>query len=181
MSVKVTEFVELNLQDHIDCITVFYGDSKAVRSNVPYINHIHEGLRILDLIGASMYAKCAYCLHPIFQSDEELKWYFTTNSKGSQLVQRYNIPNETIVLAMEYRRSANSYLSKDNKSSLRLSPIHAVKEMLIADKIQNRKDFEQHHLGRHERSEILLDYFEHWLWILGISEERYQELAKLIT
>ena len=47
--------------------------------------------------------------------------------------------------------------------------------ILIADKIQNRKDFELYHLGKHERSDELDSYFKNWLERLNISEEFYQE------
>jgi hypothetical protein len=50
--------------------------------------------------------------------------------------------------------------------------------MLIADKIQNRKDFELYHLGKHERSSELDSYFKNWLERLDITEEFYQETKK---
>lgn len=56
-----------------------------------------------------------------------------------------------------------------------------VQHMLIADKVQNRKDFECYHLGTHPRSAERLPYFKNWLEVLGISESRYQELAGLIA
>ena len=50
--------------------------------------------------------------------------------------------------------------------------------MLIADKIQNRKDFELYHLGKHERSSELEQYFKNWLERLNITEEFYQEIKR---
>ena len=56
---------------HYLAICEFYGERRAKRSGVPYINHIDEGLIVLDAINASVHAKRAYCLHPIFQSDAD--------------------------------------------------------------------------------------------------------------
>ena len=47
----------------------FYGDKKARRSNLPFMNHIDEALRILDWLAASEISKRAFCLHPLFQAD----------------------------------------------------------------------------------------------------------------
>jgi len=50
--------------------------------------------------------------------------------------------------------------------------------MLVADKVQNRKDFLAYHKGTHARSDELDYYFKLWLRRLDISEERYQELVE---
>lgn len=76
---------------------------------------------------------------------------------------------------------ANEYLSTrsiTNIDEIRLSPLKVVNDMLIADKIQNRKDFELYHEGKHPRSEELAQYFRNWLERLGISEEFYQETKR---
>lgn len=53
-----------------------------------------------------------------------------------------------LLLGMEYRYTANNYLSfKPADDPIHLSPIAEVNQMLIADKIQNRKDFEIYHKG----------------------------------
>lgn len=157
------EFIEYRI------ISDLYGDKIANRSGVKLINHIDEGIYILDKIGASDVAKRAYCLHPIVQDDESLK-----NNK--HLLK--NIDSDVIIAAIEYRSVANDYLSKRDIKSLdeiRLSPLKEVNDMLIADKIQNRKDFELYHLGKHERSSQLDQYFRNWLTKLGVSESDYQE------
>jgi hypothetical protein len=163
------EFIEYQI------ISNFYGDKIANRSGVKLMNHIDEGLYILDKIGASDIAKRAYCLHPIVQDDESLK-------SNKHLLK--NIDSDVIIAAIEYRSVANEYLSNRNINSIdevRLSPLKDVNDMLIADKIQNRKDFEIYHLGKHERSSQLDKYFKNWLTKLDISEEQYQEFKKQMS
>lgn len=53
-----------------------------------------------------------------------------------------------MLLGMEYRSTANNYLSfKSATEQIKLSPITDVNHMLVADKVQNRKDFEIYHKG----------------------------------
>ncbi|UUZ75444.1 hypothetical protein LP414_27395 [Polaromonas sp. P1(28)-13] len=104
-----------------------------------------------------------------------------------------------IMLAMEYRQWANAWLAdKVKKQALvgsggnvvrewietigepSCGPLPAVHDMLIADKVQNRKDFLEHHKGRHQRSDELDFYFNHWLKTLGVSERDYQLLCSTI-
>ena len=56
-----SDLIEYNI------IKAFYGEERANRSGVLLINHIDEGLHILEKIGASEKSKKAYCLHPILQ------------------------------------------------------------------------------------------------------------------
>ncbi len=151
-----------------DAISRFYGDQKAKRSGAYLMDHIDEGLFVLERIGASETAKAAYMLHPIIQSDEAL-------AQNYGLLEGHG--TKTIIALTEYRSVANEYLSTREIASLdeiRLSPLKDVNDMLIADKIQNRKDFEKHHLGTHPRSGELDRYFRNWLEKLGVSEEEYQ-------
>lgn len=155
-------------------IAGFYGAAKAKRSGVMYMNHIDEGLAVLQWIGAPRAAKAAYCLHPIVQTDHDLStsWY-KRNTIGLN-----RCSAQSILLAMEYRSVANEYLSDRTISSIseiRMSPIAEVRDMLIADKVQNRKDFELHHAGTHARSKELTKYFRLWLDKLEVSEEQYQQ------
>lgn len=166
-----------------DLIQEFYGKQKAKRSKVPYMNHIDEGIIVIDQLGNTMgsenmftLAALAFCLHPIVQSDKDLEESF----KEDLLT---NVDVETVMLAMEYRSVANEYLSKrviSDVSEIRLSPILPVNVMLVADKVQNRKDFELYHKGKHERSAELDQYFKNWLQRLGISEGWYQELKAVL-
>lgn len=134
----------------------YYGERCAVRSGVKLINHIEEGLAILDTIQASDIAKRAFCLHPITQNeiDIDLSW------------------SNAYSLACEYRDVANSYLCRpENDWITTIGDVHKqvpsmskdCVDMLLADKIQNRKDFRLYHQGTHERSEELTEYFDLWI------------------
>jgi len=163
----------LNCEEY-KIISKFYGDKKANRSGVTLMNHIDEGLFVLEEIGASDVAKRAYCLHPIVQDDESL-------NNNKHLLS--NIDSEVIIASIEYRSVANEYLSKRSIESIeeiRLSPLKDVNDMLIADKIQNRKDFDKHHLGKHERSLELHQYFINWFIRLGISEQFYDNIKNIL-
>ncbi len=153
----------------------YYGTQTTKRSGVKLINHIDEGLLILDKIGASDIAKKAYCLHPIVQSDESLS-------------ENYNfdftlVDSKVLIATIEYRSVANEYLSNKKITSIdeiRLSPLKDVNDMLIADKIQNRKDFEVYHKQTHPRSAELGEYFKNWLQKLQISESFYQDTIAIL-
>jgi hypothetical protein len=168
------ECVRLSQSDEYHDIDVFYGNEISNRSHVRLMNHIDEGLAILEWIGASDEAKRAYCLHPIYQSDETLPLY----------CDELHVESSVLVRAMEYRSVANEYLSKreiQGIEEIRLSPLKDVNDMLIADKIQNRKDFEIYHEGKHPRSKELAKYFRNWLERLGVSEETYQDYKQRLT
>jgi len=150
-----------------------YGDRVASRSQVPLIAHIHEGLKILDAIGASEAAKRAFCLHPLLQDDAS---YAENLPRVNELTNDANV----LALALEYRRVANAALSHREYASaedIELSAMRDVNDMLIADKVQNRKDFVLHHLDRHPRSAVLDRYFRLWLERLGVDEARYETLV----
>lgn len=168
-------------------ISKHYGDRVAKRSQVPLINHINEGLVVLDAIGATEEAKRAFCLHPLFQADEDLKENFYMAS--------FVFPH-VLLLTMEYRSVANEFLSDKieglqgviynygieglNPGLVRLSPLKEVNDMLIADKVQNYKDFVTYHQKTHERTSELDDYFNIWMNTLGVTDKQYGELAQLI-
>lgn len=153
-------------------VTQYYGNRVAERSQVPYMYHIDEGLYVLSEIGASKNSKEAYCLHPLFQNDEDLKrnQYLTPNMD----------PYLTC-LVMEYRSVANEYLSdkcKGPDDKIRLSPIEEVNDMLCADKIQNYKDFLIYHKDTHPYKERLDQYFRNWLRTLNVDLEKAHAMMK---
>ena len=144
-------------------IKYYYGERTANRSKVPFINHIHEGIYVLNCIGASENAVRAFCLHPLPQGDTELESFYYDNLDY--------IHRDVLILAMEYRNIANQYLSYRKIKSIdeiSLSPLKEVNEMLIADKIQNYKDFLIYHKDTHQRSDEIDEYFRNWLAKLEI-------------
>lgn len=164
-------------------IEEFYGNRTASRSGVPLMNHINEGTRILEAIDADPAAILAYRLHPIYQNDSDLEDNYHSLLNRPQLV---------VLYVMEYRNVANSSLSDivkkthwvDNDPTLslerpiKISLLEQVNKMLIADKVQNWKDFKQFHLGKHARSDELDFYFRSWFRALGISEGEALYLEK---
>jgi hypothetical protein len=165
------------LEEYV-AIEAHYGDRVAERSRVPYMHHIDQGIAVLDRIGASERAKRAFCLHPLVQLDDDLNGFFS----GAKF-ERFD--RTVLMLAMEYRNIANATLSHreiQSAADIPLSPLADVNAMLVADKVQNRKDFILHHRGegqgpgKHPRSDALDRYFRLWLERLGVSEERFEEL-----
>lgn len=156
-------------------ISQHYKDRVARRSQVPLINHIDEGLIVLSAISATETTKRAFCIHPLLQADADLQEHYYISSL---------VDHHALLLAMEYRNVANQFLSDkmdlDPVPAIRLSPLLEVNEMLIADKVQNYKDFTKYHYGTHPRSEKLNDYFRKWLDALDINFTMYKRLYKLI-
>lgn len=153
-------------------ISAHYGDRTARRSGVPLMNHIREGLELLDMFGASDTAKQAFCLHPLLQGDMELG----TNVQNIALNSQVN--PKALTQALLYREAANRYLCSPmtdpwgpataTRAVRPMTLSHHVFFMLCADKLQNQKDFEIHHKGTHPRSKCLAKYFKNWLIILGV-------------
>lgn len=167
------------IDQHYQLIAAHYGSEVAARSQVPLLNHIDEGITLLKLMDASDYTISAFCVHPLMQNDQDLV-RFNASADVTKIDPR------VMMYAMEYRKSANAYLSRPQTDHFSVDDIptvflEEVRQMLVADKIQNRKDFERHHLGTHARSDQLDRYFKLWLEKLGVSENRYQEWAALIS
>lgn len=190
------EFAIVRASEEYAAVAALYGERRAERSGVPLIRHIDEGLAVMTGLDANVgrEAMRAYCLHPLFQNDAELK----TAGVAYVAPSRHRHWPLPVMLAMEYRHRANAWLSdkvsgqrwtdsdgtvivNDLPSLLGLpdpGPLEEVKHMLIADKVQNRKDFLRYHLGTHKRSEELDVYFKVWLKMLGVDEGTYQRLLE---
>lgn len=154
-------------------ISRYYEGRAAQRSELPYMNHIDEGLAVLRGIKASEDAQRAYCLHPMFQGNVDLHQNFDEIDK---MVRDDRVSPSVIALALEYRNVANATLSHREirgPLDIPLSPLVDVNDMLRADKVQNRKDFLLHHARTHERREALDRYFRLWLEALGINEAEF--------
>lgn len=142
-----------------------YGDKRAARSGVFYMNHIDEGLAVLAGLGASERARRAFCLHPLVQSDEALARYY---AYADQLTADPHV----LTLALEYRHIAGlapSSRELARAADIALGPLEDVHDMLRADKLQNYKDFLAHH-QRHPRAVALDRYFRLWLERLEIDD-----------
>jgi aryl carrier-like protein len=167
-------------------ISVHYSGKAAKRTKVPYLNHIDEGLLVMQYLGCSQDEMDAFCIHPLVQDDAALENCMEPNSYEQRLLRCGADNVRVMVFAMEYRRSANSYLSYDKPEDLVMSPLQEVRQMLIADKVQNRKDFELYYVNqrddvpRHPRQKELAEYFDNWCRILGVSEEDYERYCYLI-
>jgi hypothetical protein len=163
-----------------------YADRVARVSGDPLIQQVEEGLIILDALDASEEAMRAFCLRPLFQTDEDLVRY------GQDFMDTVDCSPSVILLVTEYRSKANAWLSeKVHRSSTgrqhvvadgvpSAGPLEAVREMLIADKVQGRKEFIRHLRGRHARSDELDLYFELWLQALEVDQEEYDGLCASI-
>lgn len=148
-------------KEDLECyeiISKFYSDRTAKRSGVRLMNHIDEGLVILWSLQLKTGSYGGWCLHPIVQNNEKIE-----------------IPirlREADIAATIYSHKANAYLCRKENDwiktvkDLRVLLGHipdTIKMYLIADKLQNRKDFELYHKGTHERSYELTKYFDLWL------------------
>lgn len=189
-------------------ISDHYGVRRAERSQVPLINHIHEGIVIIGALDGMLPderrfndrpAAAGYCLHPLFQNDLDLMTF------GQRYAHGVHRPLAgPVMLTMEYRWRANNWLSdKVQKGEMQAFParpgpidfdvafhldgkpdagnLPEVRAMLIADKVQNYKDFLAHHKGTHARSDELDLYFRTWLDHLSINEKVFKELCDLAT
>lgn len=163
----------MSLGAAFDLILEHYKDRRAKRSGVLLMNHIYEGVIIMRELFASEHAIHAYIIHPLLQDDEPLKKHF-------HICAHYLEP-EVIGLAMEYRRTANACLAHHVFIEPAKSPLGEVNQMLIADKVQNYKDFLAYHDGKnHCRVSDITMHFYFNAWFKELSCD-YQSLSKLIS
>lgn len=154
-----------------------YGGSRARRSGVMFMHHIDEGLAVLRSLNTSDQAKRAWCLHPLLQADADLQ-------AALPRLATLTADPYVLVLAMEYRRLANAYLSHRETSSISeidLGVLPEVVDMLRADKVQNYKDFLAHHAKSHPRRDALDRYFRNWLARLEISDSAFERSVDALT
>lgn len=157
-------------------INNYYGDRKALRSGRKLIEHIREGCEVLCMLDTGPLSKLAFCLHPLVQVDRALLEFFRDPGHSWGVVDP-----KALILAMEYRARANAWLSHMPKPDYPKSPLVEVNQMLIADKVQNLRDFLHFHKASHPRSAELEAYFLAWLRELGVHGtglERYLDLLQ---
>lgn len=174
------EEVKIYKSNSYKLISDFYGAGKAKRSGVVFMNHIDEGYVISKVFDFPEETMQAYCLHPIFQMDNDLL-NFVNEEKDAQDFIKYKFND--MINVMEYRSVANEYLSNRKINSIdeiRLSPLKIVNDMLIIDKIQNKKDFDIYHKDSHPRSKELTEYFDNWFKKLNITDKQYQECLEAL-
>ena len=166
------ELMPIDDSPEYTAISMYYKNGRAERSGVRLMNHIDEALFILDQIGAPEIAKKAFCLHPILQMEPDRLPEVSRDIGGG-------IDQRAVAFAAEYAEVANGYLSSHPKREelMPLGTSDVVKQMLIADKVQNRKDFELYHACSHPRAERLAEYFGEWLAALRVTESSYQRLV----
>lgn len=159
-----------------------YGDEKASRSGLYLMNHIDEGAGIMVRRKASEHAIAAFIAHPMLQDDEHFEDDYQL--KLNNVIKHCS--KYTIVLCMEYRKVANAYLCKPETDGWTQEQIKfhcplimpEVKEMLIADKVQNYKDFLQFHALTHPRRNELYTYFNNWIKYLDCEEFAQKWIAQ---
>lgn len=146
----------------------FYKLKKAKRSNAAYIKHIDEGLLILDALNADENTKDAFCVHPLLQIPSSLIATEVTNWD----------PN-VVLLAMEYRNKANAYSTRSGRGAYPPKMIlPEVTKMLVADKIQNYKEFLAHK-DKYTNKTTLEQYFTNWLIHLDCNSYRQMLINKV--
>lgn len=173
---QIVHIVETGYFDSEACrlIEDYYGNRTAKRSGVWLMNHIDEGLAVLAKLNAPEEAFSTFCLHPLVQNDVDL-------ASNEHLIEKY--PHLNWQGAFEYRQTANAYLAHRDISSIddiELSGNDAVNYALIADKVQNYKDFMLYHYGKHDSSDRLFNYFHNWFDKLGISNKILIDLLILL-
>lgn len=139
-----------------EIISSYYEGKRAKRTGLPYINHINEGCQLID--SDLVLAREAFMLHPIFQDGNQNNVDLSGINKG------------VIKLAEKYAKLANSYLPKDYESPAPKVNNEVLREMLLADKIQNYKDYKRYkHVFDEEKQNQLEIYFNNWFKTLNIS------------
>lgn len=155
----------LKLPTYYTMVRDYYGDNKTERSDVYYMNHIREGIVVLHEL-FKYWSKhihmnwdevfACYCLHPIYQN----------YANGDESCEEYiYIKSEYDEVGFEYARVANAYLSTrviDDLDDIDFKTSKAVKFALVADKIQNYKDFIKYHHLTHKGRRRLFNYFHNW-------------------
>lgn len=149
-----------------------YKNKFSNRGKIPYINHIYQGLGILKLLNSDLDTKKAFCYHPIIQSGKTL-----------------DVNDYAVTLANDYSKIANKFLRSEYKKydlydikELQGELVYQseVREMLIADKIQNYHSFMKNRMFFAEKDDIK-EYFLWWFDVLKISHVFLNKAINYVT
>lgn len=146
---------------------------RTKRTDLSYFDHVDDGVKILEALAAPLVVQKAFCLHPLVQNTTEFVKYF-------DLIHLFEA--KAVALAVEYRWVANLGIRQALKAdnwNVTLSSFEHVNQMLVADKVQNRKDFLRLYTPEtHPEYDEISHYFNVWLKALDISEEKYNKLVQ---
>jgi len=159
-------------------ISKFY-KGKSTSKGIPYTNHIDEGIGHLENLHVDDTTINAFILHPFVQCVNLVGTYGKTLLTEKELEKHINIFEIEPDIAHElllYRKYANSYLCRPETDDYAyheavaavegLEQYPNVVKMLIADKLQNFKDFLKYRQD-HPRKVPLTYYFRFWLIMLS--------------
>ena len=176
---KGYDYKSIAIEDSNPYVTIskYLGNDYTYKSKKFKMDHIDEGLAVMEWRKASKFAKSAFCLHPMVQDDCDLR----KHKRGKELsLPDSMVPMPVLINVMEFRATANEYRLFNhprrkikNIYDIRKSPLKDVDEMLIADKVQDRKDFEIYGVYGDEKEHV--EYFKNWLERLDIKEEDYKK------
>lgn len=150
-------------------ISAYYGNKCTERSHIPLMNHIREGIKLLIAWDRPENEQRAFAIHPIIQNTGSLMVRTSLPSDSRP------IHHDVFDLAKEYATKANSYLCRKETDGLtmeddetELMELLGVMSpgcawMLLADKVQNQKDFRTYHWFSHPRATQLERYFNLWI------------------
>ena len=145
-------------------VAAYYGNRVAKRSSCRLMEHIDEGLMLLENWGVGIPLLRAWCLHPLMQDDRLYLEYIQYGSTMNEQATR---------IAVEYRAIANAYLPKHQSRLPDISAMDEVNTLLLVDKLHNRWQFENTCMRRpgiYPNEQRLRQYFHEWLEALSLNQ-----------
>lgn len=173
-------------------ISNYYQNKQASRTKIPYMKHIDDGARILQLLGVTDHKVMdAWFLHPLTQSmtDHQINAYLSSVGLPALHV---ICDADTVSLARQYADVANSflplYVDRDEHDTFNIYIMcPKLKALLIADKVQNYVDFcmsADSNKFDNEPSSFIpnrMEYFNMWLGRLDIDEVNFEPLRECVS
>lgn len=147
------------------------GDERAPMSGRPLIRHVEDGMVVLLGMGAPVEAILAYCLHPLCLSDDNLAAFDPTVASTPTV----------LMYAMEFRSNTRSHTPKPPRQPVPAakSPLAAVYQMLRADMVLDRLNFEAHQPTTSPYWHADHANVKGWLTAFGVDEGEYERLVDL--